>query len=261
MTVQVDDTSLAWVLFSDADLCSSFVVSWFCFLFLLYCRGLAGFFNGGLERMRGSGDSRIVCLRSSSNQRLMVDFSRRLGLVWPDSPLVFLLSRLQLGGNEVLCKLFKEKGRVIDIYIPQKQSRDGRRFGFFRFLEVHNPAILEKQLNQIWIGAHKIVANLARFSKHDHPRDGINFQRKDAGGHGGFKLLSGKRQQEVTFTEVVSQPAQRKQDKENQATRLDQQLFNLVIESRKSDFEWLKGSFTEVLKSSCLLSNIQDRML
>ncbi|GAB4859524.1 hypothetical protein Ancab_010992 [Ancistrocladus abbreviatus] len=32
----------------------------------------------------GCGDSRFVCLRSSSNHRLMVDFRHGLGLVWTD---------------------------------------------------------------------------------------------------------------------------------------------------------------------------------
>ncbi|GAB4849771.1 hypothetical protein Ancab_004567, partial [Ancistrocladus abbreviatus] len=91
-----------------------------------------------------------------------------------------------------------------------------------------------------------------------HPRDGIKAQRQDAGGHGGFNLLSGKRQHKATFANVVRRPDQRKQDKDNKATRLDQslQLCNLVIKSRKSDSEWLEGSFTGVLKSSCLFSSI-----
>ncbi|GAB4854566.1 hypothetical protein Ancab_023147, partial [Ancistrocladus abbreviatus] len=106
-------------------------------------------------------------------------------------------------------------------------------------------------------------ANLARFSKQDHPRDGYNAQRKDAGGYSRFNLLLGKRKQKATFTDVVRWLAQRKQDKENQARRLEQslRLCNLVINSRMSDSEWLKGSFTRVLKSSCLLSSIQDRMV
>ncbi|GAB4824464.1 hypothetical protein Ancab_007350, partial [Ancistrocladus abbreviatus] len=82
------------------------------------------------------------------------------------------------------------------------------------FLEVQNAAIMKMQLNQIWIEAHKIVANLTRFLKHDHPKDGINVQQKNVGSHSGFKLLAGQRQQDVTFAEAVSQPEKRRQDKE-----------------------------------------------
>lgn len=37
----------------------------------------------------------------------------------------------------------------MDVYIPHKKDKWGNRFGFVRFLEVHNPKLLELQLDKI----------------------------------------------------------------------------------------------------------------
>lgn len=41
----------------------------------------------------------------------------------------------------------------------------GQRFGFVRFLNVQDPEVLERRLDQIFIGKEKLFVNLPKFSK------------------------------------------------------------------------------------------------
>ncbi|GKU90659.1 hypothetical protein SLEP1_g4626 [Rubroshorea leprosula] len=60
-------------------------------------------------------------------------------------------------------KTFGKYGRVYAVYSPLRKSRNGKRFGFVRFLEVKNPKVLESQLDKIRIDGCKIWVNLAKY--------------------------------------------------------------------------------------------------
>ncbi|GJY48474.1 RNA-directed DNA polymerase, eukaryota [Tanacetum coccineum] len=57
----------------------------------------------------------------------------------------------------------KQYGHVVDSFIPNKRSKVGNRFGFVRFINVFNEEILVNNLCTVWIGRHKLYANLAKF--------------------------------------------------------------------------------------------------
>ncbi|GKV49694.1 hypothetical protein SLEP1_g56430 [Rubroshorea leprosula] len=61
-------------------------------------------------------------------------------------------------------RTFAKYGRVYDIYSPTKKDKNGKRFGFVRFLEVKNEAELEHQLGQIRIGVQKLRVNRPKYS-------------------------------------------------------------------------------------------------
>ncbi|GJY90861.1 RNA-directed DNA polymerase, eukaryota [Tanacetum coccineum] len=54
-------------------------------------------------------------------------------------------------------------GSVIDVYIPNKRSKSGKRFAFVRFITVSNLECLIKNLCTIWIGSYHLYANKVRF--------------------------------------------------------------------------------------------------
>ncbi|GKV32054.1 hypothetical protein SLEP1_g40687 [Rubroshorea leprosula] len=60
-------------------------------------------------------------------------------------------------------RTFGKFGRVYAIYSPQRRNRNGKRFGFVRFLDVQKLQAMENQLDQIHIGSHKIWVNLAKY--------------------------------------------------------------------------------------------------
>ncbi|GJT89290.1 nucleotide-binding alpha-beta plait domain-containing protein [Tanacetum coccineum] len=56
-------------------------------------------------------------------------------------------------------------GHVVDSYIPFKKSKTGKRFGFVRFINVFNVDHLVNNLCTIWVGKHKLHANIIRFQR------------------------------------------------------------------------------------------------
>ena len=56
-------------------------------------------------------------------------------------------------------------GKVVDVYIPLKKSKTGKKFAFVRFLKVDNMERLIENLRTIWIGRFHLYANPARFNR------------------------------------------------------------------------------------------------
>ncbi|GKA21398.1 RNA-directed DNA polymerase, eukaryota [Tanacetum coccineum] len=54
-------------------------------------------------------------------------------------------------------------GHVVDSFIPQKRSKEGKRFGFVKFINVFNVERLVDNLCTVWIGRNNLQANKARF--------------------------------------------------------------------------------------------------
>ena len=54
---------------------------------------------------------------------------------------------------------------MVDAFIPNKRSKMGKRFGFVRFIMVFDVERLMNNLCTVWIGRHKIQANVARFQR------------------------------------------------------------------------------------------------
>nr|GEX20869.1 RNA-directed DNA polymerase, eukaryota, reverse transcriptase zinc-binding domain protein [Tanacetum cinerariifolium] len=65
------------------------------------------------------------------------------------------------------CKQF---GTVMDVYIPLKLSKLGKRFAFARFKKVCNVDLLIKNHRLVWLGSFYLFANVARFNRDDTSR-------------------------------------------------------------------------------------------
>ncbi|GKD02335.1 RNA-directed DNA polymerase, eukaryota, nucleotide-binding alpha-beta plait domain protein [Tanacetum coccineum] len=72
-----------------------------------------------------------------------------------------------------LWKTCSAYGMVVDIFIPFKKSKSGKRFAFARFIKVTNLARLVENLCTIWIGRRHLYANQVRFERPQNP----NFPR------------------------------------------------------------------------------------
>ncbi|GJW59306.1 RNA-directed DNA polymerase, eukaryota [Tanacetum coccineum] len=70
-------------------------------------------------------------------------------------------------------------GHVIDSFIPVKKSKEGKRFGFVRFINVFSVDRLVGNLCTIWIGRNKLEANIARFDRPKGMDRNNNVSRKD----------------------------------------------------------------------------------
>ncbi|GKB99138.1 RNA-directed DNA polymerase, eukaryota, partial [Tanacetum coccineum] len=68
-----------------------------------------------------------------------------------------------------LWKVCSEYGTVVDVFIPNKKSKVGKRFAFVRFIKVFNLDRLIQNLNTIWIGRFHLFANLVHFERPKKP--------------------------------------------------------------------------------------------
>nr|GEU70899.1 RNA-directed DNA polymerase, eukaryota, reverse transcriptase zinc-binding domain protein [Tanacetum cinerariifolium] len=59
----------------------------------------------------------------------------------------------------------KQYGHFVEPIIPFKRSKDGKRFGFVRFINVFNVERLVSNLCTIWVNRSKFHANIARFHR------------------------------------------------------------------------------------------------
>nr|GEV20632.1 nucleotide-binding alpha-beta plait domain-containing protein [Tanacetum cinerariifolium] len=72
------------------------------------------------------------------------------------------------------CKVY---GHVVDSFIPLKRSKDGKRFGFVRFINVFSVERLVSNLCTIWVDRFKLHPNVAHFNR-PHMKDHPSFARK-----------------------------------------------------------------------------------
>nr|GEZ84583.1 RNA-directed DNA polymerase, eukaryota [Tanacetum cinerariifolium] len=68
-----------------------------------------------------------------------------------------------------LWKVCNNYGTVVDVFIPNKKSKVGKRFAFVRFIKVINLHRLIENLNTIWIGRFHLFANPVRFERPKKP--------------------------------------------------------------------------------------------
>nr|GEV80857.1 RNA-directed DNA polymerase, eukaryota [Tanacetum cinerariifolium] len=95
-------------------------------------------------------------------------------------------------GSSRIVKATLERGLVVDVFIPFKESQAGKRFAFVRFVKVFNLERLVKNLCTTWIGRYHLYANQVRFERPNKPAGvSSNSKNMDANkGHStnGFKV-------------------------------------------------------------------------
>ncbi|GJT46338.1 nucleotide-binding alpha-beta plait domain-containing protein [Tanacetum coccineum] len=63
------------------------------------------------------------------------------------------------GDTNALWKMFNHYGKVVDVYIPFKRTKQDARFGFVRFSSIGDTGTFERKLKSITIGSTKLVIN------------------------------------------------------------------------------------------------------
>nr|GEZ06620.1 RNA-directed DNA polymerase, eukaryota, nucleotide-binding alpha-beta plait domain protein [Tanacetum cinerariifolium] len=64
-----------------------------------------------------------------------------------------------------LWKLCQSYGTFVDVYIPNRRSKAGKRFAFVRLIKVDNVDRLVGNLCTLWIGRMHLHANVVRFER------------------------------------------------------------------------------------------------
>nr|GEY77035.1 RNA-directed DNA polymerase, eukaryota, nucleotide-binding alpha-beta plait domain protein [Tanacetum cinerariifolium] len=112
----------------------------------------AGFFIIGLD------DWHEVS-RKKSNARSYVDQTCII------STSIFVTNFSDTTTSKDLWEVCKGYGNVVDVYIPNRKSKAGKRFAFVRFIKVDNVDRLVGNLCTLWIGRMHLHANVVRFNR------------------------------------------------------------------------------------------------
>ncbi|GJR69115.1 nucleotide-binding alpha-beta plait domain-containing protein [Tanacetum coccineum] len=70
----------------------------------------------------------------------------------------------------------KQYDHVVNSFILTKRTKDGKRFGFVRFINIFNVERLVNNLCTIWVGRSKFPANVARF-KREYMKESVNVDK------------------------------------------------------------------------------------
>ncbi|GJU93383.1 RNA-directed DNA polymerase, eukaryota, nucleotide-binding alpha-beta plait domain protein [Tanacetum coccineum] len=71
-----------------------------------------------------------------------------------------------------LWKVCDGYGKVIDVFIPNKRSKSGKRFAFVRYIKIDNIDRVVENLCTVWIGKIRLHANVVRYQR--SPRSYVN---------------------------------------------------------------------------------------
>ncbi|KAK9058516.1 hypothetical protein SSX86_023358 [Deinandra increscens subsp. villosa] len=87
---------------------------------------------------------------------------------WPASVVSYYICNLPEGcTRQRLRKECYQFGRVVDVFVSDKKSRNGDTYGFVKFDDVKDKLMLERVLGKIKIGNRVLVANIERYDR-DH---------------------------------------------------------------------------------------------
>ncbi|GJY60823.1 RNA-directed DNA polymerase, eukaryota, nucleotide-binding alpha-beta plait domain protein [Tanacetum coccineum] len=78
---------------------------------------------------------------------------------------IFVTNFLENTTFKDLWEVCKGYGTVVDVFIPDRKSKAGKRFAFVRFIKVDNVDRLVGNLYTLWIGLMHLHANVARFDR------------------------------------------------------------------------------------------------
>ncbi|GJY64275.1 RNA-directed DNA polymerase, eukaryota [Tanacetum coccineum] len=95
-------------------------------------------------------------------------------------------------GSRDLWKICEGYGKVVDVFIPNRKSKAGKRFAFVRFIRVENIDRLVGNLCTIWIGRLHLHANVVRFERPRKPYNSAGFKDTNVYDNAGSYVLAVK---------------------------------------------------------------------
>nr|GEZ32922.1 RNA-directed DNA polymerase, eukaryota, nucleotide-binding alpha-beta plait domain protein [Tanacetum cinerariifolium] len=78
---------------------------------------------------------------------------------------IFVTNFLDDTTSKNLWSVCQTYGTVVDVYIPNRKSKAGKRFAFVRFIKVDNVDRLVGNICTLWIGRMHLHANVVRFER------------------------------------------------------------------------------------------------
>jgi hypothetical protein len=170
-------------------------------------------------------------------------------------------------GAKAMLNAFHYYGDILEVVIPAKRDRRGRRFGFGRFRNVSDARGFESELANLTIGRDKISVNLSRYHRHEGSREDWKEDQKKRGddrreerrkGEGRCIFPATVQQQPFQYREKKRSYAQvvRKVNCEKQGN--ENHRISMSYEAEKEDLERYQKAFVGKVAQSGMSYNIQE---
>jgi hypothetical protein len=165
-------------------------------------------------------------------------------------------------GAKALFNALDNYGDILEVVIPVKRDKGGRRFGFARFDRVTDPHSFENALNNAIIGGCQISANLSRFQR---PAEKDHNQTLDAERRGRTREFQPQRTR-LRSKSIKHHSIVRDNDSFAQVVRFGKgpnpmdtsQKVILKYEAEKKEMERLSKSFVGIVTNPGTTYNIQN---
>ncbi|KAJ4838452.1 hypothetical protein Tsubulata_041035 [Turnera subulata] len=147
-------------------------------------------------------------------------------------------------------RVLSKYGEVIDVYVPQKSSREGTRFGFVRFRGVRDIQRLLSDVNHVQVEKGSVRANIAKErgrivrDREKQPRRIVSVPRTMTGG--GSRVSEWK-----SYAHVVQGSGQMRVDE-----GYEPQEVGITIVSMSETLQWLSRSAVGVLRNPASMDSV-----
>lgn len=172
--------------------------------------------------------------------------------------------------EEELWQHFKKAGNVREIFISKKRNRNGRRYGFVRFIGVDNVQQLERRLDNIVLGGLKLYVNNPKYERskggaQQSATGGRQYTSRDDQGHrdtyeaATHTSISGLRR--GSFAEVVARRHPRTTIVTLSAAVGNTSTSEVTLDIPRPRPKWLQDDWVGRLKNIATLDRVQEDML
>ncbi|GLU13970.1 hypothetical protein SLE2022_305700 [Rubroshorea leprosula] len=192
---------------------------------------------------------------------------------------------------------FQMYGKVIDVFVPKKRDKWGKRFGFLRLLGVQNVSQMVRRLNEIWIDSYKLRVKTTEDRSKERVKGsdtrGRTQHRVDRlvkPGQSYAQVVKGKEQRTQSLPASVEtlggedrvsthlkkgtiQTRQQNEKEEVESCQIlkpkrsrekdrdaESQEESMEFTPTQEELKWLEGSMVAILKSLSLINDIQRRI-
>lgn len=124
--------------------------------------------EGALGHEEGEGWQKVTAKkkRSSNRAKNSTDVASNVkGIVVKSTISYYFTEFPDSHGAKEMLRAFSHYGAVMEVVIPPKRDKRGKRFGFVRFRDVRESERFAVELDNIIIGSKKIHVNLPRFQR------------------------------------------------------------------------------------------------
>ncbi|GKV51190.1 hypothetical protein SLEP1_g57860 [Rubroshorea leprosula] len=175
---------------------------------------------------------------------------------------------------------FAKFGRVYAIYSPPRRNRNGRRFGFVRYLNVKDEKELERKLDQIRIRGHKIWVNIAMYPKEEvkeRETRRIVTTNMVVAGKSYADAVKGKLGRAPQKAEHIQAEKRPKLDNQTAKSRCNntpsqqntrqtwklkskqEEWSGIEYNVKEEEYEWLRGCYVGIAHSVEIVPNLQEK--